>query len=173
MRTRGQIYAQEATSLLRDVTMYKALKKKQLLALYPGKESKIENLLSYLVKQKRIYRSGDFYFAPPGEDENIDYGLLSAVWVLIDFIERVEYHSTGDYPSKIIFFADGEIYEIIHAAVGKEPLINHLLSNPGEEPSRYLILVDKAEQIAKLDIPNAAGYCTVSADGTVQYYQKE
>lgn len=173
MKNRDQIYAQEASSLLRDVTMYKALKREQLLALYPGKESKIENLLAYLVRQKRIYLSKDFYFAQPDNGQSIDYGLLSAVWVLIDFIDRVEYHSTGDYPAKIIFFADGEIYEIIHAAVGKEALINHLLSDPGEEPSKYLILVDKAEQISELDIPNAAGYCTVSADGTVQYYQKE
>ena len=34
MKTRDQIYAQEATSLLRDVTMYQVLKKKQILSMY-------------------------------------------------------------------------------------------------------------------------------------------
>ena len=98
---------------------------------------------------------------------------MAAVWVLIDFIDRVEYHSSGDYPAKVIFFADGEIYEVIHAAIGKEALINHILSDPGEEPSKFLILVDKAEQIPELLTLNVAGYCTVSTEGTVQYYQKE
>ena len=173
MKTRDQIYAQEATSLLRDVTMYQVLKKKQILAMYPGKEKKIENLLSYLVKQGRIYRNGEYYLAQPDGDKNIDHGLMAAVWVLIDFIDRVEYHSSGDYPAKVIFFADGEIYEVIHAAVGKETLINHILSDPGEEPSKFLILVDKAEQIPELLTLNVAAYCTVSAVGAVQYYQKE
>ena len=173
MKTRDQIYAQEATSLLRDVTMYQILKKKQILAMYPGKEKKVENLLAYLVKQGRIYRNGEYYLAQPDGDKNIDHGLMAAVWVLIDFIDRVEYHSSGDYPAKVIFFADGEIYEVIHVAVGKETLINHILSDPGEEPSKFLILVDKAEQIPELLTLNVAAYCTVSAEGAVQYYQKE
>ncbi len=173
MKTRDQIYAQEATSLLRDITMYKALKKEQVLALYPDKKSKIENLLSYLVKQKRIYRGRDYYLAQPDDEDSIDYALLSAIWVLIDFIDRVEYHSSGDYPTKIIFFADGEVYEIVYVAIGKEVLINHILSARNEEPPKYLVLVDKAAQINELNIPNAVGYCTVAAGGTVQYYQKE
>ena len=101
MKTRDQIYAQEATSLLRDVTMYQVLKKEQILAMYPGKEKKIENLLAYLVKQGRIYRNGEYYLAQPDGDKNIDHGLMAAVWVLIDFIDRVEYHSSGDYQSDI------------------------------------------------------------------------
>lgn len=173
MKTRAEIYGQEATSLLRDVTMYRVLSRAQIVGLYPGKQKKVENLLSYLVKQKRIYLNGDFYCATPECGEDIDSGLLAAVWVLIDFIDRVEYHSSGDYPTKIIFFADGDVYEIIHAAVGKEALINHILSAPGEEPSKFLILVDRIEQIEELQIPNVSGYCTVSPDGKVQYYQKE
>lgn len=34
MKTRQQIYGQEAASILRDVTMYRALKEEQLLRLY-------------------------------------------------------------------------------------------------------------------------------------------
>lgn len=173
MKTRAEIYGQEATSLLRDVTMYRVLSKAQIIGLYPGKQNKVENLLSYLLKQGRIYLNGDCYCATPECSEDIDYGLFAAVWVLIDFIDRVEYHSSGDYPTKIIFFADGDVYEIIHAAIGKEALINHVLSDPGEEPSKFLILVDRIEQIEELQIPNVAGYCTVSPDGKVQYYQKK
>lgn len=50
MKTREQIYGQEAAGILRDVSMYRALTEMQLLKLYPHKESKIRNLLSYAGK---------------------------------------------------------------------------------------------------------------------------
>ena len=71
------------------------------------------------------------------------------------------------------FFAGGEVYEIVHAAQGKEVLLSYVLANAGEQPSRYLVLVDDPAQITELDIPNVNGYCTVSPEGEVQYYQKE
>lgn len=174
MKTREQIYGQEAASILRDITMYRALTEEQLLRLYPGKRGKVQNLLSYLTKQGRIWRSGELYCASPECGEDVDKGLLAAVWVLADFIDRVEFHSVGDFPAKVIFFADGEVYEIVHAAQGKETIVAHVLgAAAGGEPSRYLVLVDNPEQIAELDIPNVSGYCTVSPDGEVQYYQRE
>lgn len=173
MKTREQIYGQEATSILRDISMYRVLTEEQLLRLYPGKRSKVQNLLSYLTKQGRIWHDGDLYYAAPECAEDVDKGMLAAVWVLADFIDQVEFHSVGDFPAKLIFFADGEVYEVIHAASGKETLINHILSAPAEEASSYLILVDKPEQIPELDIPNVRGYCTVSPEGEVQYYQRE
>ena len=67
--------------------------------------------------------------------------------MLADFIDRVEYHSVGDYPAKVIFFADGQVYEIVHAAQGKETLLARVLADASEEPSCYLVLVDEPEQI--------------------------
>lgn len=173
MKTRGQIYSQEAASLLRDISTYKAMREGQLLRLYPKREGKVKNLLSYLAKQGRIVQEGDTYFASPGCVNHVDKSLMAALWVLADFADRVEYHSVGDFPAKIIFFADDEIYEIVHAEQGRETLMAHLMKSAGEEPSNYLVLVDDAAQIAELDLPNVCGYCTVSPDGEVQYYQKE
>ena len=173
MKMREQIYGQEATSILRDVTMYQALTEEQLLLLHPGKEDKTRNLLAYLVRQKRVWQVNDFYCAAQDSLEDMDRGMLAAIWVLTDFIDQVEFHSVGDYPAKIIFFAGGEVYEIIYAAYGKEVLLSHVLADPGEQPSRYLVLVDDPTQISELLIPNVNGYCTVSPAGEVQYYQKE
>lgn len=103
MKTREQIYGQEAAGILRDVSMYRALTEMQLLKLYPHKESKIRNLLSYLQKQGRIVQRGEYYRIPADAEESIDHGLSKAVWVLTDFMEQVEYHSVSDYPAKIIF----------------------------------------------------------------------
>lgn len=173
MKTRAQIYEREAAALLRDISMYHVLTEEQLLRLHPGKPDKIQNLLAYLVRQNRVWLVDGFYCAAQNSMEDMDRGLLASVWVLADFIDQVEFHSVGDYPAKIIFFAGGEVYEIVHAAQGKEVLLSHVLADPGEQPSRYLVLVDDPAQIMELDIPNVNGYCTVSPEGEVQYYKKE
>ena len=159
--------------LLRDISMYKVLTEGQVLRLYPGKEDKVRNLLAFFVRQGRIWLVNGCYCAAPDSMDDMDRGLFAAVWVLADFIDRVEFHSVGDYLAKIIFFADGEVYEIIHAAQGKEVLLSHVLAVPGEQPSRYLVLVDDPSQIPELNFPNVNGYCTVSREGEVQYFKKE
>ena len=173
MKTRAELYGREAAMLLRDITMYHVLTKQQLLRLYPMQQEKIEKLLSYLTKQGRIYQASGLYCASPECAEHIDYGLLNAVWVLSDFIDRIEYHSIGDYPTKIIFFADGEVYEIIHAAEGKEALLSNILPAPGDPTSKYLVLIDNPAQIEQLHFPHISGYCNVSPTGEVEYYQTE
>ena len=173
MKVREQIYGQEAAGILRDVATYRALTEEQILRLYPRKEAKIKNLLAYLVRQGRLYARDGYYCIDPAQVENLDRGLLASVWVLLDFIEQVEYHSTGEYPAQIIFFADGEVYEIVYVAPGKEVLINHLLAKMSENGSKYILVVEAPEQISELQIPNTSGYCTVSQEGEIQYYQEE
>ena len=173
MKTRGQIYSQEAAGLLRDISTYQALQKEQIFRLYPGKQHIIQNLLSYLLRQERIVYKDGLYFPVSGRPDTIDQGLLAAVWVLVDFIDQVEYHSAGDFPAKVIFIANGEIYEIVHAEQGREALLAYVMGRNGEEKSHYLVLVDGPEQISELDLPNTCGYCTVAPNGEVQYYQKE
>ena len=51
-----------------------------------------------------------------------DAGMMAAVWVLIDFIEEVEFHSVSDYPAKLLFFAGGEVYEVIYVPLNQEAL---------------------------------------------------
>lgn len=101
MKIRGQIYSQEASSLLRDISMYQVLLEGQLLRLYPGKESVVRNLLPYLRKQGRIGYEDGLYFMAPGKPDSIDCGLLAHVMgqpgeepphylVLVDRPEQIE-----------------------------------------------------------------------------------
>lgn len=173
MKTRADLYGNEAKSLLRDITMYHVLTKEQILRLYPGKQRKIENLLSYLTKQGRIHYISGMFCDAPESVEKLDCGLLAAVWVLTEFIDQIEYHTVGDYPAKIVFSANGEVYELVYVAKGKEVLISNILKNTGEDPPRYILLVDDPAQIEQLCVPNVGGYCTVAPEGIVQFYQKE
>ena len=113
MKTRAEIYGNEAAALLRIVTMYPGLNMQQLLCFHPGKEEIIKTLLSHLQKQGRIFQTDTGGYFPSGWAAKSDNSLIRAVWVLLDFIGQVEYHAPGDFPVKLIFFANGELYEIV------------------------------------------------------------
>ena len=51
--------------------------------------------------------------------------------------------------------------------------ILQLLRQPQKDAGKRIVVVDDAAQIELLDIPQAAGFCTVAEDGTVSYYKKE
>lgn len=174
MKTRDEIYGQEAADLLRNITMYRVLTERQLLRLYSGKEEKIKNLLLHLTRQGRIFYdsiSGAYYAE---QRTRPDPGMTAAVWVLLDFIDKVEYHSVSDFPAKLIFFAAGEVYEVLYVPLSQEALVSHLWSKQEEEsPPRRIVVVDAPEQISSIDIPAVSGYCTVGKDGGVTYFKKE
>ena len=172
MKSFADNYGKDAASILRDLSMYKVLKKEQLLGLYPGRQKVIEKVLLYLLKQRRIWKVGDYLCATPDALDSIDPSMVSAVWVLLDFIEKVSYHSAGDYPAKIVFYVEGNIYEILYAGVGNEALVSYLSSLKSHSDYSHIILLDRPEQINELDIPNTCGFCTVSPSGEVSYYQK-
>lgn len=129
MKTRADLYSHEAVGLLRDITMYRVLEKEQLFRLHPGKRDKIENLLTHLTKQGRIWLVDGRYCASPDCAEQVDRGLLAAIWVLADFIDQVEYHSVSDFPAKIIFFAEGEVYTTKYSTVTDTKVIGNLDRN--------------------------------------------
>ena len=175
MKTREQIYGSEAADLLKNISMYKTLTEKQIARLYPGKESVIKNLLAHLKRQGRVYFNSDGrrFSVSDKCDAQIDFGLVAAVWVMIDFIDRVEYHFAGDFPVKISFFADDELYEIIYVGREQEILMNHALSGNTKSEARRIVIIDAPEQIENIDISNVTGFCTVDSEGTVCYYKLE
>ena len=74
---------------------------------------------------------------------------------------------------QILFFARGEVYEIIMVQAGQETLMNRLFSDREKEQKescRRILLVDDPAQIELLNIPGAVGYCTVDGE-QVTYYQ--
>lgn len=172
MKNREQIYGQEAAGLLRNITVYHCIRHDQLLRLYPGKEDVIENLLRYLVRQQRIFYNADRDCYGDVPDCREDEELTAALWVLLDFIEKVEYHSPDDLPVKLVFFANGEVYEIIYVSRDKETMLQHALSKE-DDTGRRLIIIEEEKQMRHLQIPHTAAYCMVDKAGCVQYFRKE
>ena len=173
MKTREQLYKQDAGAICRDVSEYHVLRESQLLKLYPGKERIVPGLLNYLCRQGRICHQNDLYAQFPDQFQNIDYGLLNSVWVLVDMIDQAEYHAVSNEQPHIIFVVEGQVYEIIYVSPGRENEVSSVMSEKFQKDTRYIILVDKQEQIPNIDFPGAWGFCTVSPTGEVQYYEKE
>lgn len=173
MKTRDSLYAKEAQELVRTISLYKTLTGEQLYRMFPGKEAVIQSLLSSLMKQGRIFYNQDTGRISITEecDSHVDFGMIAAFWVLLDFLPKAEFHSASDFPVKISFFCDGEGYDIVHIPTGEELLIAHALDNKSE--SRLLVLVEEERQIEKLQIQGVAAFCTVSASGKISYYKLE
>ena len=117
-----------------------------------------------------FFKQSGGYF-PAGQPAKLDRALVRAVWVLLDFIRRAEYHAPADFPVKLVFFADGELYEVACVEDGQEALVCHALrGNKGD--SRRIILVDSPAQIAKINCPGISGFCTVEENGQTHYFKK-
>ena len=174
MKTRSQIYGKEAAGLLRAVSLYPGLSGEQLCRFYPGREETMQSLLAQMERQGRIMQTENCGWLVYGADTTVvDAGTRRAVWVLLDFIDQADFHSSTDFPINIVFFARDEVYEIIDIPAGQETIITQALYQIREEPGRRLVIVDSPEQIPALEISGVSAFCTVSADGAVRYYQKQ
>lgn len=174
MKTRADIYGKDVAEVVRIITTYHHIRKEQLLRLFPKKESKIENLLSILSKGGRIQYEPKTEMYHDGTEESPGYAMRSALWVLADFIDKAEYHSAADFPSTLIFFAEGQLYEVIYVEPDKEALIEHALSMTEHDAEKRIVIVDTAEQIGRLSIPDVTAFCTVDMEtGTVQYFKHD
>ena len=173
MRNKSTPYSQEARELVRNISMYPGISLDQLYRFQPGKKEKVHSLLSYLVRQGRIVRTENArYYANAEVRSKADGSIARAVWVLLDFLDMVQYHAAGEYPVTLYFFGKGVLYEVIHIPVGQEIMVSQLLQTPTRDSGRRIVLVDKLSQIAQIDFPDIVAFCTVSNYGKVNYYDK-
>ena len=174
LKNRAAIYQREATEMLYNISLYPGLTEDQLCRFFPEKEATAKVLLAHMLKKGRIFCSGNGrYYANQEAQNGTDKDLSRCVWVLLDFIDQVEYHTVGEFPAAILCFANGELYEIVPIPQGKETMICQLLRQPQKDAGKRIVVVDDAAQIELLDIPQVTGFCTVAEDGTVSYYKKE
>ncbi len=174
MKNRAAIYQREAAEMLHNISLYPGMTEDQLCRFFPEKKATAKTLLTHMLKEGRVYRGENGrYYANQEARNSVNQDLSRCVWVLLDFIDQVEYHTVGDFPAVILCFANGELYEIVPIPQGKETMICQLLRQPQKDAGKRIVVVENTAQIEMLDIPQVAGFCTVAEDGTVSYYKKE
>ena len=169
MKTRDDMT--EAKELIRIISLYGALPLQQIVAAFPGRSESVRNLIARFVKQKRLHYQPENCIVSESPDRAVVDGIIPAFWVLLDFFDRVQYHTASDFPAIISFFTEDDAFDIIVVREGQENLISHALSyGDSENASKRLVVVDDPRQISKIHITHVAGYCTVGSDGEVSYF---
>ena len=129
--------------MLHNISLYPGLTEDQLCRFFPEKEATAKTLLAHMLKEGRIFCAGnDRYYANQEVKSSTDKDLSRCVWVLLDFIDQVEYHTVGEFPAAILCFANGELYEIVPIPQGKETMICQLLRQPQKDGGKRIVVVE-------------------------------
>ena len=175
MKSKNQIYRGEGEHLLKLITTYHALQYEQVLQFFIRNRDSMKSLISSLIKQGRIYydQDRDLLCDVPEAADASDYGMIAAIWVLLDFKDEIVYHTSGNFPVKLHFFAQDEAYEVIYVSVGQEVLINHVMTSFSAKDTNRLVILESEQQAAKITPDGIKAFCMVSPEGTVSYYTKQ
>lgn len=105
-----------------------------------------------------------------------DLGTMKAVWVLVDVMKKkqVEEHfpaSKEEYPVRIVFYGEGEIFDILYISEAEVTVVKNLFSRKKIDSCGHIIVVENPDYISAIHIADVIGYCVVKEGGEVEYYQ--
>lgn len=94
-----------------------------------------------------------------------------------DGTEKIERHFLAEkeeYPIRIVFVGNAEIYDILYISEAEIQLVNQLFSRQKLDGCGHVVIVENPEEIPQIEIPNVIGFCTVQEEeGGVEYYRRE
>ncbi len=164
------------------VQSYNVLDKSQLYAFFEkdGRGRFVGRALKSLEKERSIFINQDTRQVASSEEAFTAWerGTSTAVWVLIDLMDqkKIEQHfmaSKEEYPIRIVFVGNGEIYDILYVPPEDVELTNQLFARRKIDGCGHIVVVEEAEDIPKIQIPDVIGFCTVKEEGQIEYYRKD
>jgi hypothetical protein len=146
---------QDEQYVIKWLSQYGALTKTQVIRLMRDKRPPTaEKIIRNLQKQMRIAGIAGGYYL--GLDTMIqpDQRIILAVWVLLQFIDRVEpmAHYPAVYPSQLFFLKEDIGYEIVVLYDGEQHLMR--LLQP-QDDLKYIIVVPHISMVRELWLPKA------------------
>ena len=168
---------QEEQYIIRWLTQYGALTKTQVVRLLKDKPPETAAKIIRNLKRELMISdvSGGYYL---GVDPMCqpDQRIILAVWVLLEFIGRVEpmAHYPATYPSQIFFLKEDMGYEIVVLYDGEQHMTR--LLQP-EEDLKYIFVLPHIAMAKELVLPSVPClFATVDYDGaevpTVKFYSE-
>ncbi len=99
--------------MLHNISLYPGLTEEQLCRFFSPKRGNGKDLTRPHAERGRVYRAENCrYYANQEARNNADKDLSRCVWVLLDFIDQVEYHTVAEFPAAILF-CKWRLYEIV------------------------------------------------------------
>ena len=164
------------------VQRYNVLDMSQVYAYFgkSGRDKFVGRALKKLEKEHSIYVCRETKQVASSEAAHAAWerGLSLSVWVLLSLMDqkKIEEHfaaSREEYPVRIVFVGDGEIYDILYAASEDIELTNQLFARKNIDGCGHIVIVEEPEDIPKIQITDVIGYCTVKEEGQIEYYRKD
>lgn len=168
---------QEEQYIIHWLTQYGPLAKTQVVRLVQGKPPQVaEKIVRGLKRERMLYDiSGGYYLGvdPMGQP---DQRTILAVWVLLQFADRVEpmAHYPATYPSQLFFLKEEMGYEIVVLYDGEQHLVR--LLQP-QEDLRYIFVLPRIAMAQELVLPSVPClFATVDYNGqevpAVKFYKE-
>ena len=108
MKTRKEIYGKECAEILRNITLYHNIRKAQVIKLHPNISPEVcEKIIFHLQNNRRIYHDKATDIIYDNSDGSTDFETIYCLWVICDFIDKTEYHSSSDFPVNAVFLPRG------------------------------------------------------------------
>ncbi|MCL2816248.1 MAG: DUF5697 family protein [Oscillospiraceae bacterium] len=146
---------QDEQYVIKWLTQYGALTKTQVIRLLKDKPPKTAEKIIRNLKQQFLISDvrGGYYLGGDSMNQP-DQRIISAVWVLLKFIDKVEpmAHYPASYPSQLFFLKEDIGYEIVVIYDGEQHLVR--LLRP-EEDLKYIIVLPHATMARDLKMPKA------------------
>lgn len=154
------------------ISVYKVLKLEQVYRVMKDKEIRIKKMIvSLLQRNEMMFVFDDICSSTNNWSKDIDKGIITAFWILLDFWDDVIFNDVASFPAKIEFMTQEDTFDIIVAEKGQESLINSFYSKRSDPTVRYLVVVDDARQMKKIKFDGIAAFCMVDSNGCVKYYE--
>lgn len=169
---------QDEQYIIKWLSQYGALTKKQIIRLLRDKQSKTaERIIKNLKKDHRISEIAGGYYLSMDPMCQADQRMILAVWVLLKFIDYVEpmAHYPATYPSQLFFLKENVGYEIVVLYEGEQHLAR--LLQPDED-LKYIFVLPHISMAEKIKIPKVPClFCVVEYQGgeepEVTFYSEE
>lgn len=166
---------QDEQYIVHWLTQYGPLPQTQIVSLLRHKPPEVAaKIIRGLKRQQMIFDiAGGYYLGvdPMGQP---DQRIIHAVWVLLQFADKVEpmAHYPATYPSQLFFLKEGMGYEIVVLYEGEQHLAR--LLQPQEE-LKYIFVLPHSGMAQELILPNAPFlFSSVDYEGrdipTVRFY---
>lgn len=154
------------------ISVYKVLKLEQIYRVMKDKEIRIKKMIvSLLQRNEMMFVFDDICSSTNNWTKDIDRGIITAFWILLDFWDDVIFNDMASFPAKIEFMTQEDTFDIIVAEKGQENLINSFYIKRSDPTVRYLVVVDDTRQMKKIKFDGIAAFCAVDQNGCVKYYK--
>lgn len=144
---------QEEQHIIRWLTQYGALAKTQVIRLLKDQSpDKAERIIRRLKRELMISDVAGGYYVGVDSLTQPDQRIILAVWVLLEFIDRVDpmAHYPATYPSQLFFLKEETGYEIVVLYDGEQHLAR--LLQPQEE-LKYIFVLPHIAMAQELVLP--------------------